>query len=303
MLSKATILMATYNGEKFLDKQLESISRQINIIPRIYALDAGSTDRTIAIFEDWIEKGLKINYRISAGSDPSKSFMVLLRERQEDRFIFFSDQDDVWDQDKCITMIDKHRETNSDVVICDRLVIDERGEVVENQGLRKISLSWNNALVENMAYGNCTMVTSRFARYVVGTAPPDKFLYDSWIYLVASLQKNISFINAKKVSYRIHSGNAIGISGNLAYIRKFKGWMYLTHQVLSLKDEHMTELSECEKKALMTYRDCFEKFSFLNLVRGSVKNPALRQSRFQSIIFKSVFPILVILFLILSKRQ
>ena len=303
MLPEATILMATYNGEKFLEKQLESISRQTGITLRVYALDAGSTDRTISIFEDWIEKGLMINYRIAAGSDPTKSFMVLLNERRGDRFIFFADQDDIWNQDKCKSMIDKHLETNSDVVICDRLIIDEQGDVMVNQALRKITPSWNNALVENVAYGNCTMLTSKFATYVLSTAPPDKFLYDSWIYLVASLQKNITSIDSKKVSYRIHSGNAIGVSGNFAFRRKFSGWNILTHQVLSIKAEHLTQLTKREKESLMLYRNCFERFSFLNLIRCTLQNPALRQSRFESIVFKSVFPILVILFLIRRKHQ
>ena len=296
MLYAATVLMATYNGEKFLDQQLESLSLQVGVKLSIYALDAGSTDQTISILQKWIDKGLSLSYQISEGSNPSNTFMTLLRQRKGDDFIFFADQDDLWNQDKCLTMIEKHLETKSDVIICQRLIIDEQGNAKAGQTSKKLIPSWNNALVENIAYGNCTLITSKFAKFISTTSPPDDFLYDSWIYLLASLQKSISGVNSIQVSYRIHSGNAIGVSGKIELLRKYRAWSRFSNQVLFIKAMHLNELTESEKRFFLAYRDCFEKFSLLKLVKVTLRNPALRQNLFESTLFRLVFPIVVILF-------
>lgn len=296
MLYEATILLATYNGENFLDEQLKSIARQVGVNVSVYVVDAGSTDQTISILQKWIDGGLELSYRTSEGSNPSTSFMALLHERRNDCFIFFADQDDVWSQDKCFNMIQKHFETKSDVIICERLIIDENGMVRDKQTSRKLVPSWNNALIENIAFGNCTLLTSRFASFVLETTPPDNFIYDSWIYLLASLQKNISSVKSKQVNYRIHSGNVIGVSGKFALMRKYRGWIGFVDQVLCIEAKHLNKLTENEKCSFISYRDCFKIFSLRNLAKVTLRNPAMRQNRFESLLHRFIFPILVVLF-------
>ena len=296
MLYDATVLLATYNGENFLDEQLKSIASQVGVKVSVYVVDAGSSDQTISILQKWFNRGLKLSYRISEGSNPSTSFMALLQERRNDCFIFFADQDDVWSHDKCFNMIQKHFQTKSEVIICERIIIDENGMVRDNQTSRKLVPSWNNALIENIAFGNCTLLTSRFANFVLETTPPDNFLYDSWIYLLASLQKNISSVNSKQVNYRIHSGNAIGISGKFALLRKYRGWIRFANQVLSIEAKYLNKLTENERLSFISYRDSFEIYSFRNLAKVTFRNPAMRQNKFESLIHRFTFPILVMLF-------
>lgn len=296
MLYDATILLATYNGENFLDEQLKSIARQIGVKVSVYVVDAGSSDQTISILQKWINRGLELSYRTSEGSNPSTSFMALLHERRNDCFIFFADQDDVWSHDKCFNMIQKHFETKSEVIICERLIIDENGMIRDNQTSRKLVPSWNNALIENIAFGNCTLLTSRFASFVLETTPPDNFLYDSWIYLLASLQKNISSVNSKQVKYRIHSENAIGVSRKFELLRKYRGWIRFADQVLSIDAKHLNKLTENERLSFISYRDSFKIFSLRNLAKVALRNPAMRQNEFESLVHRFIFPILVMLF-------
>ena len=70
MLYDATVLLATYNGENFLDEQLKSIASQVGVKVSVYVVDAGSSDQTISILQKWFNRGLKLSYRISEGSNP-----------------------------------------------------------------------------------------------------------------------------------------------------------------------------------------------------------------------------------------
>ena len=98
-MSQIYIILSTYNGEKFLEEQLISLKNQTSSF-ELLVRDDGSSDRTLEILNDWKDK---LSARILSGPNigPVNSFNVLLQMIPEEaEYIFFCDQDDIWEYDK-----------------------------------------------------------------------------------------------------------------------------------------------------------------------------------------------------------
>lgn len=96
------VVMSTYNGEKYLKEQIDSILSQEGVDVRLYIRDDGSSDRTTDILASYQEhKNVKIEKGNNLGF--AKSFLTALDECDEADYYAFSDQDDVWEKDKLST--------------------------------------------------------------------------------------------------------------------------------------------------------------------------------------------------------
>ena len=108
-MKKVQVLLSTYNGEKYLKEQLDSIIAQKGVDVHILARDDGSKDDTIKILEGYE------NIDIIKGSNIGvcKSFFELINKSGEYDYYSFADQDDVWDCDKLVIAINKLEKCNS----------------------------------------------------------------------------------------------------------------------------------------------------------------------------------------------
>lgn len=98
------VVMSTYNGEKYLKEQIDSILSQEGVDVRLYIRDDGSSDRTTDILASYQEhKNVKIEKGNNLGF--AKSFLTALDECDEADYYAFSDQDDVWEKDKLSTAV------------------------------------------------------------------------------------------------------------------------------------------------------------------------------------------------------
>ena len=94
-MKKVTILLSSYNGETYLDEQLESIEAQKDVQTRILVRDDGSTDHTCDILDQWQQK-TNLKWYCGENIGPARSFMDLLRQAGDSYYYAFSDQDDYW---------------------------------------------------------------------------------------------------------------------------------------------------------------------------------------------------------------
>ena len=101
-----TVLMSTYNGEKYLREQIESILNQKNVRVQILVRDDGSTDHTHIILDEYQKNG-KLNWYTGMNLKSSKSFMNLVTKAPETEYYAFCDQDDVWNNDKLYRAVNK----------------------------------------------------------------------------------------------------------------------------------------------------------------------------------------------------
>ena len=130
------VLLATYNGERFLREQIESLYAQTIKDWTIYVHDDGSTDGTKAILDEYVEKKdnfVVLDYPSQKGA--SNNFFSLLK-RVNASYFFFADQDDVWmsnKMEKCLVrmlQIEKSTISKPVLVCCDACVTDEKLKVV-----------------------------------------------------------------------------------------------------------------------------------------------------------------------------
>lgn len=201
-----SVCIATYNGEKFIRQQLESIIRQLSDEDEIVVSDNGSDDDTLSIISSLKEKRI----RIIEGPEKKSStcnFENAIKAAKGD-YIFLSDQDDVWREDK-VTVCLKWLK-NYHCVISDATMTDENLNIIENSYFAKHKTRPGriyNILIRN-GYMGCCMA---FRRDVLETSlpfPEDIPMHDIWIGNVAAYIYNVKFINDKLIYFRCHGNNS-----------------------------------------------------------------------------------------------
>ena len=210
-LPKVCIVMATYNGEEHLVDQLESIRHQIDVEVSVLVVDDGSTDSTLTILEDYRSNGLISRIIHTERIGHSAAFMTGLSEISAWEWVGFSDQDDVWDSAKIITAI-RSSCLDEAVLVCGRRTyINTKNEVLgKSLKLRKLP-NWRNALVENVCYGNTTLVNAAGIELLKRYKGFQPEVFDAWLYLVFALRGRIVYLEDSGTEYRLHSSNAIGV--------------------------------------------------------------------------------------------
>ena len=97
---KVTVILAAFNGVKFIDEQLASIKSQKGVIVEVYANDDGSTDGTLERLACWQNEGLITTLKLSDRIGSTKAFLELLQLCSDKTYVAFCDQDDIWDSEK-----------------------------------------------------------------------------------------------------------------------------------------------------------------------------------------------------------
>ena len=109
---KIAVLLSSYNGEQFIKEQIDSVLNQKECKVSLLVRDDGSTDNTIKILENYVNKG-NLNYYCGKNLKPAKSFLDLVKHSPECEFYAFCDQDDVWEEDKLISAINQIGDTST----------------------------------------------------------------------------------------------------------------------------------------------------------------------------------------------
>ena len=105
MIPIVTVVMSTYNGEKYISEQIDSILKQNCVRVKLYIRDDGSKDNTRQMIEEYAKRYDNIYYEFGENVGFSKSFLYALKNAPDAQYYAFSDQDDVWSEDKIITTI------------------------------------------------------------------------------------------------------------------------------------------------------------------------------------------------------
>lgn len=157
------VLLSTYNGEKYLKKQIESILEQDNVNCNIVVRDDGSTDGTKEVLEECINLyPEKIKYYLCENLGYKKSFLKLLEYAKEADYYAFSDQDDIWDKDKISCAIDKLKNLNEKVklYVSNVRIIDKKNNKISYSNLQSMPNSLES-LFTRVRIAGCTYVFSK----------------------------------------------------------------------------------------------------------------------------------------------
>lgn len=212
-MNEVTILLSTYNGEKYLEEQLKSIVSQKGVKTKVLVRDDGSNDRTCDILDDWTRKFALVWYR-GENIGPARSFMHLLRQAGDSCYYAFSDQDDYWLSDKLKVAVDKLEayEKRPALYFCQTELVDKNLNRVSSVIIHP-RLTFGESLVYQFV-GGCTMVMNWALRDIILKYDPQYLgMHDVWIYDVAqAIGAHVVFDHIPHILYRQHGGNVIGQS-------------------------------------------------------------------------------------------
>ena len=138
---KVAVLMSTYNGEKYLREQIDSILAQEGVDVTLYIRDDGSSDSTIEIINEYLTKTNRIKFYIGENIGVGNSFMQLVYDCPEDYdYYAFSDQDDIWLTEKMQVAVDSLKEYSNPFLYCsNQILVDKNGKII---GLMKRKKFW-----------------------------------------------------------------------------------------------------------------------------------------------------------------
>lgn len=217
------ILMATYNGEKYLTEQIDSIINQTCKDWKLYFRDDGSNDRTVDIInkycEEYPDKLFLIKDNLECKS-ASKNFIQMLNYIsgfEEFDYFMFSDQDDVWKEDKIektLTIIEQENNEVPILVHTDLEVVDSELKTLSKSFITYRNLDVNkkdlsHLLIQNNVTG-CTMMFNRKLLEKINSNSNCIAMHDWWLTLIAATFGKIKFLNESTIYYRQHSNNVVG---------------------------------------------------------------------------------------------
>ena len=218
-----SVCIATYNGERYIKEQVESILCQLNKEDEIIISDDGSKDETITVLESFHDKRIQIYYNTGRhGVVPN--FENALNHSSGD-YIFLSDQDDIWREDKVKICIEALK--GVDLVVHNSRVVTERGGRPEYdffQWRHSGPGYWKN-LYKNTYVGSCMAFRKEVKNYAL-PFPKHILWHDMWIGLIVEKYGVTKFINDQLLFYRRHDANA-STTGEAS---RFSKWIKLKYR-------------------------------------------------------------------------
>ena len=213
MKNSCTVIMSTYNGEKYLPMQLDSIIKQKDVDVNLYIRDDGSKDKTISIIKEYQSKSqIKILLEKGSNVGAAQSFMQALFDcEDESEYYALSDQDDVWKVNKLIEAINKIQNPNELCVYYSSTdLIDKNGKYIATKKYPQISK-------ENMFFGyfgsGCTFVFTReFLHFLRKYMPSKMYMHDAWILSMGCMFGKTIYDDNSYIGYRQHDSNVVGVN-------------------------------------------------------------------------------------------
>ncbi|MGX7030431.1 glycosyltransferase family 2 protein [Vagococcus zengguangii] len=217
-MKKVLVMMSTYNGEKYIQEQINSILQQNKVDITLLIRDDGSKDETISIINEFQKEYVNVLFLQGENLGPANSFIKLLNDASDDfDYYAFSDQDDVWKSDKISRAISLLEKDIPSLYCSSVTIANDKLEPLYTTKITEFSAT--ELMLRNNVQG-CTMVMNGSMKKKINEYIP-KYLemHDSWILRVATfINAKIVFDEYSGIYYRQHENNVIG-KKNWNYIK------------------------------------------------------------------------------------
>ena len=218
-MHKAAVLLSTYNGERYLREQLDSILAQSGVDLTLYVRDDGSSDRTLDILEEYRKKHPCIVLNKGENAGVGNSFMQLVYDAPDDfDFYAFSDQDDIWLENKLIKAVETIKDCKGPVLYTsNQMLVDDQGNELRLRHASSPGTSYMQILCNNKLSG-CTMVWNNALHKILSDRNRrpsrqmlEKRIHDVWVAMTAAVTGEIVFDPEAYIMYRQHEDNVVGV--------------------------------------------------------------------------------------------
>jgi len=272
-LPLVSVVMATYNGERFIGAQLNSILEQTYPNLEVIIVDDGSTDGTVNLLKQYAERFNNIRLffneqNIGYVRNFEKGMLLAAGD-----FLALSDQDDIWDRQKLRLLMQEIGD--HPVVYCNSELIDYNGNLTGKK-LSDIKRLGNfddclSFLVGNSAPGHAMIIRRSLVKASVPLAP--MIPHDHWLGFVATLTGKIKFVDKVLVQYRQHNANVFGAAkvkaeGETVQVKKKKPGKEA--ELMQIRERMRLQYEKCpaslvnEKKILAVMMQSYQDFSLMN---------------------------------------
>lgn len=201
-----SVAMATYNGEKYIKEQVKSILLNLAPNDELVISDDGSNDTTLKIINSFKDARIKI---INGPKNGVKQNFANAIEHCKGKYIFLSDQDDVWTNNKVEKVLEIFEKYDCDCVThnCDVVNGDMSEVIIESFFKHRNSKSGVlTNIYKNRYLGCCMAFSSKMKEYIL-PIPNDIEMHDQWIGIICDKHGKSKFIEDKLIHYRRHGGN------------------------------------------------------------------------------------------------
>lgn len=211
------VLMSCYNGEKFIEKQIQSILEQIDISSRILIRDDGSKDHTCDIVEAYASKDDRIEFTKGHNVGFVESFNQLIGMATAATpvdYYAFVDQDDIWLPQKlseACRVLSKFDNKVPNLFCSNSELINSKGDKLGIYKTKRPHYSKGNILIFPTVQG-CSMVFNRKAAELYNMHHPKITYHDKWMFFICKYLGNVYYEHKPMFLYRIHSNNALGLT-------------------------------------------------------------------------------------------
>jgi glycosyltransferase involved in cell wall biosynthesis len=236
-----SIALATYNGEKFLVEQLDSIINQTYKNIEIIICDDKSIDSTVSIITNYANSDKRISlYENDKNLGYIKNFEKAI-SLCNGEYIALSDQDDIWMLNKISTLVKEIG--NSLLIHSDANLIDDKSSLIGKSYTEySKKMTSPKSIIDMILNGSITGCTCLFSSSLLQKIipfPHNIDVHDKWIGIIAYYFGNIKYINIALIKYRQHSNNMIGAQDitKASYVSKVKSFLLKNKNNLLLNEK------------------------------------------------------------------
>ncbi len=225
--------MATYNGEKYIKRQLESILVQLAMNDEVVISDDSSSDSTIAVIKGFSDSRIHLY-------DNNKYFSPIFNvenalKKASGEIIVLADQDDVWLDNKIAVIKREFNGVDSGIklIVLDGHIVDEHETIMHDSIFARIKS--RKGLLNNVydnTYMGCCMAFSRDLLKIALPFPKKIPMHDMWLGLLAELFGTVEFVHEKTIKYRRHGTSVTDLHRRLDVVRQIVRRYHLVSSLL-----------------------------------------------------------------------
>ncbi len=294
---EVAVVMSTYNGEKWIKEQLDSIINQTYKNIKIFVRDDGSKDGTVNILKEYANKGLII---LEEGKNIGyiKSFFKVLENAKGFKYYAFCDQDDIWMEFKIERAVENLNKKDNNKVLMyfsDYDYYDGEMNFKEHFKGWKKGPSFRNSIVDAITLGTCSVINENARKIILENGSEDICSHDWWTYFVCAGLGDVIYDKIATIKYRRHGNNvsACGKSFIKLQIYRIKNFIFGDYfkmvklQILKFDKCFYKELSEENKKLLSLFTN--KKYNLKIALKKVFYPKMFRQNIIDEIMLRFMF--------------